>query len=664
MKWMILTGIVVVFGIVTGVRLRKRGVKPEQTKEDAGGGYLCRQDVAAVVKHNTLMNGVTSSRGESLGIIQEDRLFLNEDGTFTLRKELKSTRTNLLLKEPVRVTYKFQGTYTRAENKVELSKAVSGTGDVDWGTISRFLDTGNGTYDSTTSPGILSLYPTAFFVERCKNVPMVVHLDERNASFVFEEFEPIILSEEEAGAVQTQIQEMDLECGLMNAALVENPSDYVLKDVFAEQGMRVGTCINPAYLEEPYVSILKTQFCSVTLENHLKPAATLCQEKSRRSGRLSVEFSPETVKLLNWCKENGMPVRGHTLIWYMGTPEWVFHEGYESDAANVGRDEMLRRMKDYIQGFFVALSEGGWEKMLYCIDVVNEAVIAPSQMRKCPWQEIIGEDYVWHAYHFARKYAPANIRLCYNDFDLETKTEKVIELVNGLKDEDGKKMVDIVGQQGHYGAYSNTDSLMDALEKIGRETGCELQITELDVSVSRQGTEEELKLQGRFYYHFVQQVLKLRQKGVWITGITLWGFADALSWMPSGHLHLYDRNMVLKYAFFGMLGIKELAGFDGEEMGAQGIRGLPEGQKELCFTVEGEEEKFVRLEDDGTYTDTTAGSKITGSYVFDGTDTYMLTPKAGGYANLTMSEDGNSAVRVEAAGGKTRLRRSEKQGNK
>ncbi len=652
MKWSVLAG-VAALAAAAGVALLRRKPKQENAEPASCDGYLSKQDTAAVVKHNTLMNGITSTRGQAMGFVQINRLTLEDGGKFTLVKELLSTKTNLMMKDPVRVSYSFHGTYTRSGDTVRLSKAISGEGDVDWGTFSKFLDTGNGHYDSETSPGILSLYPTAFFVENCKNVPMTVHLDEEAKTFAIEVFDPIILSAEEAGAIQSQKQELDPNAGLMRNPLVADMSGYVLKDTYVGWGMKVGTCINLQYLEEPYVNTLKAQFSSVTLENHLKPGFTLSQSLSKVNGRASVEFSGDTVRLLNWCKENGLPVRGHTLIWYMGAPEWLFHEGFETDAPNVSREVMLQRMEDYIRAFFEVLDAGGWSEIMYCIDVVNEAIIAPNTLRKCLWSDVIGEDYVWYAYHYARKYAPAHMKLCYNDFDLEMKADKVIELVNSLKDADGNPLVDVIGQQGHYGAYSGIDTLMAAMKKIGQETGCELQVTELDVSISRQGTEDELKRQGRFYYNFVQQVLALRQEGINISGLTLWGFADQLSWMPSGYLHIYDRNMVPKYAYFGMLGLKEYAGFDGsEETVGETVR------KEMRFALSGDSERFVQLKLDGSFLDTTTGTEIEGTYVFDGVSTYMLTPKAGGYSNLTVADDEASAVRMEAAGDKLYLQRT------
>ena len=611
--------------------------------------YHLTLGTAEVIKNNTLMNGITSTRGEMMGFIQENRLELSIDGAFVLMKTLKSTKTNPMITQPVSVEYRFRGTYTRDGQRAKLSKALSGWGHVDWGTFSQFLDTGNGDYDSVTSPGILSLYPTTFFIENCKNVPMTVLLDEAAHTFSIEPFEPVILSADEAGKVERQEQPLDPEAGLMKQRLVEGPNPFSLKETFERYGMKVGTCINPLMIESPYEEILLSQFSSVTLENHLKPSFTLNREKTITTGKVSVAFPAETVRLLDWCKAHDMPLRGHTLVWYLGTPEWVFHEGFAEDASNVDRDTLIPRMEEYIADFFAELARGGWADLMYCIDVVNEAVIAPDQMRKCPWQEIIGDDYLQYAYTFARRYAPSHVRLCYNDFDLETKTDKVIRLVNSLVDENGAKLVDIVGQQGHYGAYSSIATLGEALTKISRETGCELQITELDVSVSRQGTEAELKTQGRFYYDFVQQIRRLREEGVNVTGITLWGFADALSWMPSGFLHLYDRNLTPKYAYYGMLGRKDLAGFDGASE-----QPSEEGRISAVYTVSGQTDRCVTLHENGTFTDTTQGAELSGIYRYDGTSGYMLIPDVGSYCSLVIHPDG-TAERIEGAGGKLTL---------
>ncbi len=612
---------------------------------------VARYGFEDVAVHNTLMNGITSSRGESMGFEQVDILTLREDGTFELSKGLKSTIATDELPDPVSVHFTFHGTYTIEGGTVTLSKAVHAEGDMIWGTISNYMDVTEGHFESESSPGILSFYPTGFFVDRAQNTEMTVYIDPENGSFNFQDFIPELLDGASAGAIVSASREKqtDKNAGLMPEPLAEDMSQYILKDTFAQNDMLIGTCINLRAIQSPYAEIVKEQFSSVTLENSLKPQYTLNQQKSKETGKLTVEFSDETVQLLDWCAENNMLLRGHTLIWYQGTPDWIFREGFEDDGAYVEREEMLVRMENYIRGWFEALENGAWSDIMYCVDVVNEAVVVPGSMRELAWKDIIGDDYVWHAFKFAKQSAPVNIRLAYNDFDLDTKADKVIELVNTLVDENGGKLIDVVGHQGHYGACSNINSLAATMERISNETGCEVQITELDVNVSRNGTADELKLQGQFYYNFCQELFNLKKKGVNVSGLTLWGFADSVSWMPNNYMHLYDKNMVAKYSYFGVLGIHELAGFDCDGASTE------TGGYEYVFVVAGDDSRYVKLTEDGAFTDTVAGAEIIGTYFFDGVKTFSLNPDIGGYISLVISNGGMAAIRTEAAGAVTEL---------
>ena len=80
-------------------------------------------------------------------------------------------------------------------------------------------------------------------------------------------------------------------------------TDKTLKDVFAEHGMKVGTCVHSGVLDSQSMErLILTQYDSITMENAMKPDSILNQERSISEGRLVVDFSAETVKILNWAK--------------------------------------------------------------------------------------------------------------------------------------------------------------------------------------------------------------------------------------------------------------------------------------------------------------------------------------------------------------------------
>nr|MCR5428711.1 endo-1,4-beta-xylanase [Lachnospiraceae bacterium] len=197
-----------------------------------------------------------------------------------------------------------------------------------------------------------------------------------------------------------------------------NPDDYCLKDVFAQHGMKIGTCISGNMIDRPAISkIITENFSSLTCENAMKPDYIFNRNKSKETGDLVVEFNSEALKIMDYAKENGLSMRGHTLVWYSQTPNWIFKEGFENSGDFVDRDTMLARMESYIKQVFEQLEALGYIDLFYAYDVVNEAWMEDGTIRQNNWTKIIGDDYLWYAFYFADKYAPESIDLYYNDYN-------------------------------------------------------------------------------------------------------------------------------------------------------------------------------------------------------------------------------------------------------
>ena len=345
--------------------------------------------------------------------------------------------------------------------------------------------------------------------------------------------------------------------------------EIALKDVFAEYDLKVGTCLSD-YMISNYdsIEIIKKHFNSITFENHLKPDATLDKAASQAAGDIVVKFSDTTVRLLDWCKTNGFPMRGHTLIWHSQTPSWIFHEGFDTSQPKVGRDVMLARMESYISQVFTLLEEGGWIENFYAYDVLNEAWLDNGSIRpESLWYQTIGDDYMWYAFYYADKYAPDYIDLYYNDFNEQYKTNTIYEFVQTLKDEDGNYLIDGVGFQAHLYTGDDQGQYFRTMDKIA-ELGLKINLTELDVSMGtwqsvKKPTAENLKIQGQYYYNLINGILERVEAGtVKMDALTFWGYGDALSWRRDRSPLLYNTKDEAKPALYGALQIKELAGFD------------------------------------------------------------------------------------------------------
>ncbi len=340
-----------------------------------------------------------------------------------------------------------------------------------------------------------------------------------------------------------------------------------LKELFSEHGMKVGTCLSSQMIGRISTNqLILEQFDSVTMENSMKPDYIFNQKKSQADGRLVVEFNQDAIKMMDWAKENGFSMRGHTLVWYSQTPEWIFHKDFDKKNEYVDRDEMLARMEDMIRQVFEKLEELGYLDLFYAYDVVNEAWMEDGTMRQNHWSDIIGDDYLWYAFYYADKYAPESIDLYYNDYNEQFKTQTLFDFVNTLVDEDGRYLIDGIGFQAHLYTSDDLGQYFETVDKLS-ETGLKIQLTELDVCLGKyleplSATEENLQAQGRFYYELINGLFERVDAGsVKMDALTFWGFSDSLSWRKEYSPLLFNTALQPKYAYYGAMQIQESAGY-------------------------------------------------------------------------------------------------------
>jgi endo-1,4-beta-xylanase len=331
---------------------------------------------------------------------------------------------------------------------------------------------------------------------------------------------------------------------LVVAALVLSPAGIVgqsavLKDVMP-RGILIGAAVNARQVaggDAMSSDIVARQFSSISPENALKwgpihPAAD----------RFAFEQADQFVA---FGRDHGLALIGHCLVWHQQTPPWVFAgEG----GARAGRDALLARMREHITTVV-----GRYKGRIRGWDVVNEAVEEDGTLRKSPWLDGIGEDFIAKAFEYAHAADP-DAELYYNDYNLwkPAKRAAVIRIVKGLRARGLR--VDAIGEQAHWGIDEPPLADIDAtLAELAAGTGAKVMLTELDVDVLprdpdmwgadlskqtalREKTNiypdglppaQQQKL-ARRYADVFTLVLKHRAT---MSRVTFWGVTDANTWL-------------------------------------------------------------------------------------------------------------------------------------
>ena len=179
------------------------------------------------------------------------------------------------------------------------------------------------------------------------------------------------------------------------------------------------------------------------------------------------------------------------------------------------------------------------------------------------WGYYLGKDYACKAFELARKYAPENMKLYVNDYNLETSPGKLYALIEFVKyiDENnatGLPLVDGIGTQMH--VVSNiTKNQVDAMFTALAATGKLVRITELDVRIGYEPTAnpsaEQLMMQADTYKMIIESYIANVPKAQQ-SGITIWGLSDHADehvyWHPGDTPNLFDANYVRKPAYKGV----------------------------------------------------------------------------------------------------------------
>lgn len=338
------------------------------------------------------------------------------------------------------------------------------------------------------------------------------------------------------------------------------------------------------------MKFVKHHFNSYTLENELKPEQVL----SNWSGTISVSeaknlgyvipdgYTESTVAKLNFdsvdkileiANNYGIQMRGHVMQWHQQTSPRFFHEGYDANNDIVTKAMMDKRIEFYIRTVMKHVMDkeksltGKAGSLVYCWDITNEYTHRTNQPSDTTWVDVYGDmglkpTYVKKAYEVAydelKQYGlQKDITLFYNDYNEYDVADEIVELINYINEGEEAKICGGIGMQSHITVnYPSLEKYGTAVDKF-LATGLQVQVTELDIGIEDGQTEEDLAN----HYSDIMKLLISKQKNRdktvnarGITGVTVWGLYDAISWRKPTSCLLFGESLEdPKPAFYSFL---------------------------------------------------------------------------------------------------------------
>ncbi|MCK8779539.1 endo-1,4-beta-xylanase [Rhizobium sp. NTR19] len=231
-------------------------------------------------------------------------------------------------------------------------------------------------------------------------------------------------------------------------------------------------------------------------------------------------------KLINFAEQNGMKMRGHTLVWYAAMPEWAL----AIKGANQANSEMSRHIETVV---------GRYRGRIPSWDVVNEAVAdeptASDYLRPNVWLENLGKDYLATAFRRAHA-SDDQVQLVINEYDIECvgeqykrRREALLRIVRDLRDRDVP--VHAVGLQGHLRGELEIDkhALSEFVSQV-KAMGLDVLVTELDVTDNLLPPDQQER--DTIVASRVEDFLGAIFDAARPTAIVTWGISDRHTWVP------------------------------------------------------------------------------------------------------------------------------------
>ncbi len=242
----------------------------------------------------------------------------------------------------------------------------------------------------------------------------------------------------------------------------------------------------------------------------------------------------KTEAVARWCKEQGITCKGHPLAWNYAEARWLPDDSHEL------MDLQLARIDDCVTRF---------RGLIDIWDVVNEATHydRPELKKRAPkltatWAEVGQVEFTRKCFQPARQ-ANKQATLLINDYRVDPAYAKLIE---GLVDDGGKPLYDVIGIQSHqHGGTWTNRKIWEVCERFAR-FDVPLHFTETTIVSGKRGwgradrgQEWDTTPEGELYQaREVERFYTMLYSHPSVEAITWWDFTDRHAWQraPAGFL--------------------------------------------------------------------------------------------------------------------------------
>lgn len=298
--------------------------------------------------------------------------------------------------------------------------------------------------------------------------------------------------------------------------------------------------------------LIIANFSTATAENAMKPASV-----QPREGVFTWEAADS---IANFCRRNGLKMRGHCLCWHNQFADWMF---VDSMGNPVSKEVFYERLRTHIHAVV-----NRYKDVVYAWDVVNEAIADGPDTISCPYRitphyRLCGDEFIVRAFEYAHEADPKAL-LFYNDYSTvdPAKRDRIVNMLRKLRQQGAP--IHGLGMQAHYNIYWPDRALLEtAIEAFSRVVDV-IHITEMDVRASHEHGGQLTFSQGtslvpdsvtlsRFDRQYRMLFEVFRRHSNLIRNVTFWNLSDNDSWIGAANYPLlFDKEYRPKPTYFSV----------------------------------------------------------------------------------------------------------------